>query len=110
MRREIKQRADNVTGLLGGSEFRAYLYSQKEPISAGFLMHISIDDFRGSTVPVDMIMVTMCLTRGRLYERMYFGSTALYRLVGDQYIIVDLRSHSMEDAAQLEKKDQQKNI
>ena len=40
-----KRRADNVTGLLGGPEFLAYLCSQKEPISKGFLMHVGIDDF-----------------------------------------------------------------
>ena len=40
-----QRRADNVTGLLGGSEFCEYLRSQKEHISAGFLMHIGIDDF-----------------------------------------------------------------
>ena len=31
-----KRRADNVTGLLGGPEFLAYLCSQKAPISKGF--------------------------------------------------------------------------
>ena len=31
-----RRRADNVTGLLGGPEFLAYLRAQKEPISKGF--------------------------------------------------------------------------
>ncbi|MFR5451562.1 MAG: PAS domain-containing protein [Roseburia hominis] len=31
-----KRRADNVTGLLGGPEFLAYLRAQKEPITKGF--------------------------------------------------------------------------
>ena len=40
-----KRRADNVTGLLGGPEFLAYLRAQKEPITKGFFMHVGIDDF-----------------------------------------------------------------
>ena len=40
-----KRRADNVTGLLGGPEFIAYLQSQVENLSKGFLIHIGIDDF-----------------------------------------------------------------
>lgn len=40
-----QRRADNVTGLLGGMEFCAYLRSQKKPVTTGFLMHIGIDDF-----------------------------------------------------------------
>ena len=34
------QRADNVSGLLGGLEFCSYLRSQAKPITHGFLMHI----------------------------------------------------------------------
>ena len=40
-----QRRADNVTGLLGGPEFNAYMRSQKTHLSKGFLMHIGIDDF-----------------------------------------------------------------
>lgn len=100
-----QQRADNVTGLLGGSEFRAYLYSQKEPISAGFLMHISIDDFSGINSSCGYDYGDYVLKRvADCMKECISDQQRLYRLVGDQYIIVDLRSHSMEDAAQLEKK------
>lgn len=40
-----QRRADNVTGLLGGPEFNAYMNSQKQCISKGFFMHIGIDGF-----------------------------------------------------------------
>lgn len=100
-----QQRADNVTGLLGGSEFRAYLYSQKEPISAGFLMHISIDDFSGINSSCGYDYGDYVLKRvADCMKECISDQQRLYRLVGDQYIIVDLRSHSMEDAAHLEKK------
>lgn len=91
-----QQRADNVTGLLGGSEFRAYLYSQKEPISAGFLMHISIDDFSGINSSCGYDYGDYVLKRvADCMKECISDQQRLYRLVGDQYIIVDLRSHSM---------------
>ena len=100
-----QQRADNVTGLLGGSEFRAYLYSQKEPISAGFLMHIGIDDFSGINSSCGYDYGDYVLKRvADCMKECISDQQRLYRLAGDQYIIVDLQSHSMEDAAQLGKK------
>ena len=100
-----QQRADNVTGLLGGSEFRTYLYSQKEPISAGFLMHIGIDDFSGINSSCGYDYGDYVLKRvADCMKECISDQQRLYRLVGDQYIIVDLQSHSMEDAAQLGKK------
>ena len=100
-----QQRADNVTGLLGGSEFRTYLYSQKEPISAGFLMHIGIDDFSGINSSCGYDYGDYVLKRvADCIKECISDQQRLYRLVGDQYIIVDLQSHSMEDAAQLRKK------
>ena len=100
-----QQRADNVTGLLGGSEFRTYLYSQKEPISAGFLMHIGVDDFSGINSSCGYDYGDHVLKRvADCMKECISDQQRLYRLVGDQYIIVDLQSHSMEDAAQLGKK------
>ena len=100
-----QQRADNVTGLLGGSEFRTYLYSQKEPISAGFLMHIGIDDFSGINSSCGYDYGDYVLKRvADCMKECISDQQRLYRLVGDQYIIVDLQSHSMEDAARLGKK------
>lgn len=100
-----QQRADNVTGLLGGSEFWAYLHAQKESVSTGFLMHICIDDFSrinsscGSDYG-DYVLknVAECM------KECISDQQRLYHLVGAEYVIVDLQSHNMEDAAQLKKK------
>lgn len=100
-----QRRADNVTGLLGGMEFCAYLQSQKKPVTTGFLMHIGIDDFaavnetHGSNYG-DYVLKSVadgmkeCLS----------GNQRLYHLIADQYVIVDLDSTSMDDAIQLKKK------
>lgn len=100
-----QRRADNVTGLLGGMEFCAYLRSQKEPVTTGFLMHIGIDDFatvnetHGSNYG-DYVLksVADCM------KECLSGNQRLYHLVADQYVIVDLDSTSMDDAIQLKKK------
>lgn len=100
-----KRRADNVTGLLGGPEFIAYLRSQAENLSKGFLIHIGIDDF-GS----------INSTRGAAYGDYILRSLAgcmndclsgrqrIYHLVADQYVIVDLEAASKEDTLKLRKR------
>ena len=100
-----KRRADNVTGLLGGPEFIAYLRSQAANLSKGFLIHIGIDDF-GS----------INSTRGAAYGDYILRSAAdcmkkclsdrqrIYHLVAGQYAIVDLEASSKEDTLKLKKR------
>lgn len=100
-----KRRADNVTGLLGGPEFVAYLNSQAENLSKGFLIHIGIDGF-GS----------INSTRGAAYgdyilrsaadcmKKCLSGRQRIYHLVAGQYAIVDLEASSKEDTLKLKKR------
>lgn len=100
-----QQRADNVSGLLGGMEFLDYLRSQKKPVATGFLMHIGIDNFaaingtHGSNYG-DYVLksVADCI------KECLSGNQRLYHLVADQYVIADLDSTSRDDAMQLKKK------
>lgn len=100
-----KRRADNVTGLLGGPEFIAYLRSQAENLSKGFLVHIGIDDFgsinstRGAAYG-DYILrsVAGCM------KKCLTGSQRIYHLVADQYVIVDLEAASKEDMLKLKER------
>ena len=100
-----QRRADNVTGLLGGMEFCAYLRSQKKPVTTGFLMHIGIDDFatvnetHGSNYG-DYVLksVADCM------KECLSGNQRLYHLIADQYVIVDLEASSAEDAVALKEK------
>ncbi len=99
------QRADNVSGLLGGIEFCSYLRSQAKPITHGFLMHIGIDNFgtingTWGSLYGDYVLksVADCMTE------CLSGGQRLYHLVADQYVIADLESHTHEDAVQLRKR------
>ena len=99
------QRADNVSGLLGGIEFCSYLRSQAKPITHGFLMHIGIDNFgtingTWGSLYGDYVLksVADCMTE------CLSGGQRLYHLVADQYVIVDLEASSAEDAVALKEK------
>ena len=100
-----KRRADNVTGLLGGPEFLAYMRSQTEKLSEGYLIHIGIDDFgsinssRGAAYG-DYILrsVAGCM------KECLSGSQRIYHLVADQYVIVDLEGTSVEDTLKLKER------
>ena len=100
-----QRRADNVTGLLGGLEFNAYMRSHMKHISKGFLMHIGIDDFgainssRGAAYGNYILKsVADCM------KECLSDSQRIYHLVADQYVIVDLEHSAGEYAAELKKK------
>ena len=100
-----KRRADNVTGLLGGPEFLAYLRAQKEPITKGFFMHIGIDDFGAinSSRGADYGNYILKSVAGCMKECLS-DKQRIYHLVADQYVIVDLDASSAEDAVALKEK------
>ncbi len=100
-----QKRADNVTGLLGDLEFNAYMRSQKEQISKGFLMHIGIDEFGSinSSKGTDygnyiLKSVADCM------KECLSGKQRIYHLVADQYVIVDLEASSETEMAELKNK------
>lgn len=88
-----QRRADNVTGLFGGSEFCEYLRSKRAAISAGFLMHIGIDDLWrinsscGSDYGDYILKNVADCMKECISDRQH-----LYHLVEDQYLIVDLEN------------------
>jgi len=100
-----KRRADNVTGLLGGPEFLAYLQSQREPITKGFFMHIGIDDFgvingsQGADYGNYILKSVADCMKECLSDKQ-----RIYHLVADQYVIVDLEASLQEEAAKLKSK------
>lgn len=100
-----KRRADNVTGLLGGPEFLAYLRAQKEPITKGFFMHVGIDDFGAinSSRGADYGNYILKSVAGCMKECLS-DKQRIYHLVADQYVIVDLEASSAEEAVALKEK------
>ena len=100
-----KQRADNNSGLLGEPDMRRYIRSCAAGSTSGFLIHIGIDNFAlingtwGSAYG-DYVLrsvadrINKCLS----------ASQKLYHLVSDEYMIVDLKSHTKDEVLQLREK------
>ena len=99
------QRADNVSGLLGERELRSYISSHIKDSSSEYLIYIGIDGFNAinGTLGVDygnyvLKSVADCI------NSCLSDNQKLYHIVADEYMIIDLESHSKDDVMLLQKK------
>lgn len=94
-----KQKADNVSGLLGESSLREYLKGKEPHFPDGYLMRLGIDDFKDINEKFgmeygDMILretascISHCISRGQ----------RLYKLVSDEFMVLDFTGGNEEDA------------
>ena len=96
-----KQKADNVSGLLGASSLQERLRQLRAP-KAGFVMRIGIDDFRiinerlgvdyGDTV---LRQVAQCI------ESRLLPGQSVYRVIADEFLILDLLGDDPEENKEL---------
>ena len=105
----VKQKADNVSGLLREESLQSELGLYPGEEMKGFLIRLGIDNFKEINE-----------NKGVEYGDMVIGKTAeciqsvlmpgqkLYRVVADEYVIVDLAEGSVQDAVELYHKIQQK--
>lgn len=100
-----KQKADNVSGLLGESSLRSHLQTLGGIFPDGFILRIGIDDFKDINENLgisygDMILretancIASCILPGQ----------QLYRLVADEFAVVDFLGGTVEEAHDLYKK------
>ena len=99
------QRADNVSGLLGERELHSYISSHIKDSSSEYLIHIGIDGFNAinGTLGVNygnyvLKSVADCITS------CLSDNQKLYHIVADEYMIIDLKSHTKDDVMLLQKK------
>ena len=99
------QSADNVSGLLGERELRSYISPHKKDSSSVYLIHIGIDGFNAinGTLGVDygnyvLKSVADCI------NSCLSDNQKLYHIVADEYMIIDLESHTKDDVMLLQKK------
>ena len=99
------QRADNVSGLLGERELRSYISSHLKDSSSEYLIHIGIDGFNAinGTLGVNygnyvLKSVADCI------NSCLSDNQKLYHIVADEYMIIDLKSHTKDDVMLLQKK------
>lgn len=99
-----RQKADNISGLLGESSLQSYLEEFSPFFPSGYLLRLGIDDFKGinerSGVEYgDFILrktaecIASCLSPGQ----------QLYRLVADEFMVLDFLGDGLDHAINLYK-------
>ncbi len=100
-----KQEADNVSGLLGIKSLRDFVNKSFESLSSfGFLLRLGIDDFKEINEKLgneygDLVLlhtancISRCLRPGQ----------RLFRLSGDEFMVVDATGRSKKQAVELYK-------
>lgn len=97
-----KQKADNVSGLLGQTSLEKYIQISSKIFKSGFVLRLGLDDFReinerygieyGDKVLKDTAeCISGCLK----------GEQQLYRVVSDEFIIVDYLATVIDEAKSL---------
>ena len=99
-----KQKADNVSGLLGESSLSAYVEQFEDGLSDGFFLRIGIDDFRDINGDFGMEYGDYILksTADCIAENIK-PSQRLYRILADEFMVVDFSGGDMEAATELYK-------
>ena len=97
-----RQKADNVSGLLGETSLSAYVRKYKDKFPDGFFMRVGIDDLGaingnlGNKYGDFIIKKTADCLAENLNEKQQ-----LFCIVGDEFMIVDFCGGTLQDALQL---------
>lgn len=97
-----KQKADNVSGLLGEFSLRACYEKYESNMPDGFLLRLGIDEFRdiNESHGNDYGDYILRKTAQCIEENIKPGQK-LFRIVADEFAVVDLAGGTIEDARQL---------
>lgn len=99
-----KQKADNVSGLLGESSLAAYVEQFEDGLPDGFFLRIGIDDFRDINGDFGMEYGDYILkSTADCIAANIKPSQRLYRILADEFMVVDFSGGNMEAATELYK-------
>lgn len=99
-----KQKADNVSGLLGESSLSAYVEQFEDGLPDGFFLRIGIDDFRDINGDFGMEYGDYILkSTADCIAANIKPSQRLYRVLADEFMVVDFSGGDMEAATELYK-------
>lgn len=94
-----KQKADNVSGLLGETSLKSEFQRYASDELNGFILRIGIDNFKEinenkGTEYGDMVL---CRTADCI-ESVIFPEQSIYRIVADEFVVIDFSGRTVEDA------------
>lgn len=97
-----RQKADNISGLLGESSLRSYLEEFSPFFPSGYLLRLGIDDFKGINEKLGMEYGDHILKKtAECISSCLHPGQQLYRLVADEFVILDFMGDSLEHAVTL---------
>lgn len=100
-----KQKADNVSGLLRETVLRKELEALENGELSGFVMRFGIDQFKEINENKGMEYGDMILRRtAECIREVCLTEQKLYRVMSDEFMIVDFTGRSAEEAKKLYKK------
>ncbi len=105
----VKQKADNVSGLLHAENLLGEMSVSPGGGLHGFLIRLGIDNFKEINENKGMEYGDMIIARtAECIQEVMLPGQKLYRVVADEYIVVDKEGRSIEEAIRLYNKIQHK--
>ncbi len=98
----LRQKADNVSGLLGEASMRVFIEGVSNVRPEGFLLRVGLDGLKGINARLGVEYGDMLIrkTAEIIHETLSPGQK-LYHVTGDEYIILDFLGGTAEDAKSL---------
>lgn len=93
-----KQKADNISGLLGESSLKDYIDRLSSYKSHVYLLRLGIDDFGAINEKYGVEYGNTIIKKtAECIARCLYANQKLYRMIGDEFIVVDPSSKNIED-------------
>lgn len=97
--------ADNLSGLLGGSSFREFVNECVSVSPEGYFMRLGIDDLKGINARLGVEYGDMILRKtAECISKHVLPGQRLYRIQGDEYVILDFLGGTVEEAREIYRK------
>lgn len=101
----MKQKADNVSGLLGESSLKSEVKTHYDKDVKGFMLRLGIDDFKEINENMGMKYGDMILHKtAECIASVTAPGQKLYKIVADEFVVVDVSGGDAEDAKTLYKR------
>ena len=99
---ETTQKADNLSGLLSLSSLQAYLSTYEAGFPDGYFLRIDVDDFKGINARLGVEYGDVVLRRtAEIISGLLEPGQEIFRLIGDEFLVVDFLGHGEDHARAL---------
>ncbi|MCD7814395.1 MAG: GGDEF and EAL domain-containing protein [Lachnospiraceae bacterium] len=97
-----KQKADNVSGLLGETSLQQYLQGYTDAKPEGYFLRLGLDNFKSINAKLGIEYGDMVLRRmGDFIVNCVHADQHFYRIMADEFMVVDFHGGTAKDAMDL---------